>query len=220
MAGIRFNDIILTLFHASVRFDRDVFEKLVGRLYDFYDSQERQSGQYKFTSSATGATCVVGANQTRMTEYFQDESREAVIDRVQNAVSAMAGPLGVTRFKAYDVQVSALVLQKDIGNQGKINYLSSEEYITGTFLQELDYAPLGGVSTGVGLRFLYQREKDAYDLRIEPFFKDKKYLFLDLAVQYSRAVEDVSEVRKLLDQDLTYISQNVIDFVRHRNDNG
>ncbi len=111
--------------------------------------------------------------------------------------------------------MSALLLQKDIGNQGKINYLSSEEYITNTFLQDLDYGPLGGTATGAGMRFLFRNVEDAYDLRIEPYFKNKKYLFLDLAVRYNQAVSDVNQVASLLDDALGFMSKNVLAFVRH-----
>lgn len=214
MAHVSFNDVILTLFHGPVRFDREVYEKLVGCLYDHYESQERLGKQYKFTASS-GSSCVVSANQTRFTEFFHGESPEAITDRVQTVVEALGESLGFGGFRAYDIQMSALVLQKDVGHQGKINYLSSEEYITNTFLQDLDTSPLGGSMTGAGLRFLFRNDDAAYDLRIEPYFKDKKYLFLDLAVQYSTAIPEVKLVARLLDNALGFMSKNVLAFVRH-----
>lgn len=215
MAQVSFNDVILTLFHGPVRFDREVYEKLVGCLYDHYEGQERQAKQYKFTA-ASGSSCVVSANQTRFTEFFHGESPEAITDRVQTVVGLLGEALGVNGFRAYDIQMSALVLQKDVGQSGKINYLSSEEFITNTFLQELDTSPLGGTMTGAGLRFLFRDEEAAaYDLRIEPYFKDKRYLFLDLAIQYNQPVPELGRVARLLDNALGFMSKNVLAFVRH-----
>ncbi len=76
MGQISFNDVILTLFHSTVRFERENYEKLVACLYDHYEGQERQGNQYKFTS-ASGSSCIVSATQTRLTEVFHQESPEA-----------------------------------------------------------------------------------------------------------------------------------------------
>jgi len=213
MGSLLLNDAIVTLYGTDIRFDRDVYEQLCARLYDHYDTQSRGSGSYRF-SNQHGGSCVIDNRHVKLTEFFAEQPPVAVVKSMAAAAEAVVEVLGNGRVDGYDIQMSARLPQKEVDSDSRVNFLSSDEYIAARFMQDVDYGPLGGTPTGVGLRFLYRRDGHNYDLRVEPYFKDRTFLFLDLGIQYADAGASPPPLAERLASDLYYFEQNVVSFIR------
>ena len=213
MGSLLLNDIIVTLFCSGIRFDRDVYEKLCTELYDFYDTQSRGNNSYRF-SNQKGGSCLIDNRHIRMTEFFAGQSPAAVVKPMAAVADGVFKAFGTAPLRSYDVQISARLPQKELDSSSRINFLSSEEYIAARFLQDVDYTPLGASPTGVGLRFLFKRNNHSYDLRVEPYFKDRTYLFLDLGIQRTDDAEACKDLYASLTKDIDYFEENVVDFIK------
>jgi hypothetical protein len=211
------NDIILTIYSPAIRFDREIYEELCRRLYDFYDTQTRSNHGYRF-SSQTGASCHIDSRHIRLTEFFGESSREHIVASLVDVARHIIDIFGGTCREGYDLQLSARLPQRELNDGHRVNFLSSEEFIASRFLGDIDYSPLSGRCTGVGLRFLFDRNGANHDLRIEPFFKDRRYLFLDLGIQFTEQPKLDADLSTLLHHEIDFFQTSVVDFVRFKND--
>ncbi len=77
---------------------------------------------------------------------------------------------------------------------------------------------LGAECAGVGLKLVFPRhqENKAVELRIEPFFRDPKYLFLALSTQDLRPIQAPSAAGERVRWAEHYLSHDVADFVMKR----
>ena len=214
MGSLLLNDIIITLFSGAVRFDREVYEELCRELYDYYDTQSRTGTSYRLTNPR-GGSCVIDSRHVRLTDFFGGAQPETIVRPLAQVARRALAVFGDPEPDAYDIQMSARLPQKELDHGRRINFLSSEEYIAARFLQDVDLGPLQGTGTGVGLRFLYQRAGVNHDLRVEPYFKDRTFLFLDLGIQYPEGNTGGSLEERLV-EDVRYFEQNVVEFIRWR----
>ncbi len=217
MGSLLLNDIIVTLFCSGIRFDRDVYERLCAELYDFYDTQSRGNNSYRF-SNQRGGSCLIDNRHIRLTEFFSGQTPAAVVKPLAAVAESVFKIFHHGPISSFDVQISARLAQKELDSSSRVNFLSSEEYIAARFLSDVDYGPLGATPTGVGLRFLFKRNKSSYDLRVEPYFKDRTYLFLDLGIQRSDDTEACKLLEVTLTKDIDFFEENVVDFIRWHED--
>jgi hypothetical protein len=115
--------------------------------------------------------------------------------------------LGVRQYLAFGI--------KQIAFQPMDNAASAAAFIENNLIQ-IDpqrFERLGPGRQGTGLRFNFQRDESAWDLKIEPFYKNPTHLYIDLDVQFARPFNDLSGLEGVMDGVYGYLFREVREFL-------
>ena len=118
----------------------------------------------------------------------------------------IATGLQVEQYIAFGVKIIASCPTDESGDAGK---LIERGFLK---LSEADFAPLGSGKRGTGIRINLHRD-GVYDIRIEPLFRDTRFLHVELDVQFAEPFVGLDTVEPRMDTAYGFLFGELKEFM-------
>ncbi len=212
-----FQETAVTLYHDEVEPTRELYEALGHRLYPYFEAQSRSGGQYTFASDE-GASLVLHPDRMELSYFLEQAPSPPDPATLREILALVHQAYGEPILRGIDHLIASEFPVREL-NGGKVNYISADEFLATSFLRMRSFQHLGGSSTGVGIRFFYDRQVENlgtvhHDLRLEPSPQDRRSLLVDLMVQYGEEVSSLDLLARCLGEDLAHLRTAVPEFLR------